>query len=174
MVKMMKARLTFLVLAAGLVSAAVGVSPARAEERTCRGAMGAVTVDNLRVPSGATCTLTRTKVKGTLKVERGATLKASAIRVIGNIQAENALRVKVAGSHIGGSIQIVQSRNSSTLSKLDRNTVKQDVQFFENRGAISITGNRINGNLQCKANNPRPTGGGNVVGGNKEDQCARL
>jgi hypothetical protein len=174
MVKMMKARLTFLVLAAGLVSAAVGVSPARAEERTCRGTMGAKTVDNLRVPSGATCTLTGTKVKGTLKVERGATLHASAIRVIGNIQAENAKRVKVAGSHIGGSIQIVQSRNGSTLSKLDRNTVKQDVQFFENRGAISITANRINGNLQCKENNPRPTGGGNVVGGNKEDQCARL
>jgi hypothetical protein len=173
MVKM-KGKLTCLVLAAGLVSAAVGVAPARAEERTCRGTMGATTVDNLRVPSGATCTLTGTKVKGTLKVERGATLHASGIRVIGNIQAENALRVKVAGSHIGGSIQIVQSRNSSTLSKLDRNTVKQDVQFFENRGAISITGNRINGNLQCKANNPRPTGGGNVVGGNKEDQCARL
>jgi hypothetical protein len=113
-------------------------------------------------------------VKGTVKVERGATLYASAVRVIGNIQAENARRVNVARSHIGGSVQIVQSRNGSTLSKLDRNTVKQDVQYFENRGTISITSNRINGNLQCKANNPRPAGGGNVVGGNKEDQCSRL
>jgi hypothetical protein len=173
MVKM-NVKLTCLVLPAVLVSAAVAAAPAQAEERTCRGTMGATTVDNLRVPSGATCTLTRTKVKGTLKVERGATLHASAIRVIGNIQAENASRVKVAGSHIGGSIQIVQSRNGSTLSKLHRNTVKQDVQFFENRGAISITGNRINGNLQCKANTPRPTGGGNIVGGSKQDQCARL
>jgi hypothetical protein len=174
MVKMMKARLACLVLGAGLVSAAVGVSPARAEERSCRGTMGATTVDNLRVPSGATCTLAGTKVKGTLKVERGATLKASSIRVVGNVQAENARHVKVTGSHIGGSVQIVQSRNGATVSKLHGNTVKQDVQYFENRGAISITSNRINGNLQCKANNPRPTGGGNVVGGNKQDQCARL
>ena len=155
-------------------AAALTAAPARAEERTCRGTLGATTVDNLRVPSGATCTLTGTKVKGTIKVQRGATLHASAIRVIGNIQAENAARVKVVLSHIGGSIQIVQSRNASTLSKLDRNTVKQDVQYFENRGNIRLTRNRINGNLQCKANNPRPTGGGNIVGGNKQDQCARL
>jgi hypothetical protein len=170
----MKARLLWLVLPAALGAAMLTAQPARAEERTCRGTIGATTVDNLRVPSGATCTLTRTRVKGTVKVQRGATLYASAIRVIGNIQAENARRVNVAGSHIGGSVQIVQSRNGSTLSKLDRNTVKQDVQYFENRGTISITRNRINGNLQCKANGPRPSGGGNIVGGTKQDQCARL
>jgi hypothetical protein len=170
----MKAKLLLLVLPAVLAAALLAAETARAEERTCRGTIGAKTVDNLRVPSGATCTLRGTKVKGTVKVQRGATLYASGIRVIGNIQAENARRVNVAGSHIGGSVQIVQSRNGSTLSKLDRNTVKQDVQYFENRGTISITRNRINGNLQCKANGPRPSGGGNVVGGNKEDQCARL
>ena len=170
----MKARLMCLVLPVVLAAAALTAAPALGEERTCRGALGATTVDNLRVPSGATCTLKGTRVKGTVKVERGATLYASAVRVVGNIQAENARRVNVAGSHIGGSVQIVQSRNGSTLSKLNRNTVKQDVQYFENRGAISITRNRINGNLQCKANSRRPTGGSNVVGGSKQDQCARL
>jgi hypothetical protein len=170
----MKWRSLYVGVAAALFAVAVTASPARAEERSCRGSLGAITVDNLRVPSGATCTLAGTKVKGTLKVERGATLTATGIRVVGNVQAENARYVKVAGSRIGGSIQIVQSRNSATLSKIHRNTVKQDVQFFENRGAISITSNRINGNLQCKANNPQPTGGGNVVGGNKQDQCAGL
>jgi hypothetical protein len=170
----MNTRLLSLVLPALLGAALMAAAPASAEERTCRGTIGATTVDNLRVPSGAACTLTRTKVKGTVKVERGATLYASAIRVIGNIQAENARRVNVVRSHIGGSVQIVQSRNGSTLSKLDRNTVKQDVQYFENRGTISITRNRINGNLQCKANNPRPKGGGNVVSGTKQDQCASL
>ena len=44
---------------------------ALAEERVCRGTIGAVTVDNLRVPQGATCTLNGTYVKGTVKVERG-------------------------------------------------------------------------------------------------------
>lgn len=170
----MNAKLLSLVLPLVLGASVLAAAPAYAEERTCRGTIGGRTVDNLRVPSGATCTLRGTKVKGTVKVERGATLYASAIRVIGNVQAENARRVNVVGSRIGGSVQIVQSRNGSTLSKLHRNTVKQDVQYFENRGVISVARNRINGNLQCKENRPRPTGGRNIVGGNKEDQCARL
>ena len=61
--------------------------PASAEERVCRGTIGAVTVDNLRVPQDATCTLNDTRVEGTIKVERDATLKALGIRVIGNVQA---------------------------------------------------------------------------------------
>ena len=151
--------------------AALATAPlALAEERTCRGSLGAVTVDNLRVPSGATCTLNGTRVEGTVKVEQGATLKASGIRVKGNVQAEGAMFVGVAGSTVGGSIQVVQGGGSTA----DRNVVTGDVQYFENRGSIKITWNRINGNLQCKANVPPPTGGGNIVQGNKEDQCARL
>jgi hypothetical protein len=34
--------------------------------------------------------------------------------------------------------------------------------------------NRVDGNLQCKSNQPRPVGGGNRVDGNKEDQCRGL
>lgn len=37
--------------------------PAASEETTCRGTIGAVTVDNLRVPQNATCALNRTIVK---------------------------------------------------------------------------------------------------------------
>ena len=48
------------------------------------------------------------------------------------------------------------------------------VQVFQNSGGVAISRNRIDGNLQCKENSPAPTGGGNVVQGNKEDQCARL
>lgn len=110
------------------------------------------------------------RVQGTVKVERGATLMASRISVIGSVQAEGAAAVNVAASSVGGSVQIVQGRNS----RLDRNSVQGDVQYFESRGTISITGNRVDGNLQCKENSPPPTGGGNVVQGNKDDQCARL
>jgi hypothetical protein len=48
------------------------------------------------------------------------------------------------------------------------------VQVFQNKGGVRLARNRIDGNLQCKENRPAPTGGGNVVQGNKEDQCARL
>jgi hypothetical protein len=154
-------------LAAGLG----GPATAAAEERTCRGTLGAVTVDNLRVPQGATCTLNGTRVRGTVKVEREATLRASAIRVVGNVQGENHRKVLLRnGSTVGGSVQLVQGGSAT----LDANRVSGDVQLFANRGAQSVTSNRIDGNLQCKENVPAPTGGGNVVQGNKEDQCARL
>jgi hypothetical protein len=48
------------------------------------------------------------------------------------------------------------------------------VQYFENRGKISIKRNRVDGNLQCKENSLRPNGGGNVVQGDKEDECSGL
>ena len=166
----MNVKLGFIAVIAATLAAAVLAVPAFAEERTCRGTIGAKTVDNLRVPQGATCTLNGTRIKGTLKVERGATLKASGIRVVGNIQAEGARSVTVGLSRIGGSVQIVQGGSS----KLNRNIVNADVQYFGNRGAIRITKNRLGGNLQCKENSRRPTGGGNVVRGTKEDQCARL
>ena len=162
--------LAFTTMAAG---AALGVFavPAFAEERTCRGTIGKVPVDDLRVPQGATCTLSRTLVKGTIKVERDATLKASAIRVIGNIQAENHRHVSVyGGSRVDGSLQVKQGGGAI----VDRSVFGSDVQFFTNAGTIRITSNRIDGDLQCKENRPAPTGGGNVVQGNKEDQCARL
>ena len=167
------------------------IGPAGAEETTCRGRIGGRTVDNLRVPSGATCTLEGTTVKGTAKVERGATLYARNVRVIGNVQGENARRVNVvAGSRVGGSIQVVQGRagvvrrttvNADILFdeqrgtlEVERNNVGGNILAFQNTGGVRIAGNTVDGNLQCKENNPRPTGGNNTVQGNKEDQCRNL
>ena len=178
---------TGLVALTGLALAA----PAAAEERTCRGTIGAATVDNLRVPQNATCTLNKTVVKGTVKVERAARLNARGVRMIGNVQGENARRVNVtAGSRVGGSVQIKQGGAAKVLDsfitgdiqydanrsalKASRNRVGGSIQVVKNTGGVRIASNRVDGNLQCKENRPAPTGGGNVVQGNKEDQCARL
>jgi hypothetical protein len=163
-------RRTPLIGTLAIVAGLAGTTTAAAEERTCRGSLGAITVDNLRVPQGGSCTLSGTTVKGTVKVERGATLRATSMRVVGNVQAENHKQVDVSGSRIGGSVQVKQGGGSS----LQGTSVKGDVQYFTNAGAITIRSNRIDGNLQCKENRPAPSGGGNVVQGNKEDQCARL
>jgi hypothetical protein len=48
--------------------------------------MGAVTVDNLRVPENTACKLSGTKVKGTIKVEKGASLTAN--KVISRLKAQ--------------------------------------------------------------------------------------
>jgi len=169
----------------------LATATAWAEERTCRGTLGKITVDNLRVPPSATCTLNGTRVKGTIKVEVGATLRSAGIIVIGNVQAENARHVGVLdSSRVGGSVQLKQG-GSATVSdshvngdiqyesnkaqlRALRNRVGGNIQAFQNRGGVEIRKNVIDGNLQCKSNNPRPVGGGNIVGGNKEDQCARL
>jgi hypothetical protein len=180
----------FWAVALGLVMVSVPTA-AIAEERTCRGTLGAITVDNLRVPDGARCRLHGTLVKGTIKVESRARLVATDVRVIGNVQAENAAKVIVReGSRVGGSVQIVQGGAAKVVaSRVDgdilfdeqrrellarRNTIGGNLQAFQNTGGVEIRGNTIDGNLQCKANDPRPVGGNNVVHGSKEDQCARL
>jgi hypothetical protein len=187
----MSTRLGFMAVVLALATAAVTAAPALAEERTCRGTLNGITVDNLRVPQGAGCTLNGTRVKGTVKVERSATLSARGVHVIGNVQGENARRVDVIeGSRVGGSVQVKQGgaarvldsrvnadiqydANSAAL-EASRNVVGGSVQVFQNRGGVRLARNRIDGNLQCKENRPAPTGGDNVVQGNKEDQCARL
>ncbi len=173
------------------VAMLVPAGQASAEERVCRGTIGGATVDNLRVPQGATCTLNGTHVKGTVKVERGATLRAFGIGVVGNVQAENARLVVVReASRVGGSVQVVQGGAARILgSRINgdilfddqdraltatRNVIGGNLQAFQNTGGLEIRMNRIDGNLQCKENRPRPTGGGNIVQGNKEDQCANL
>lgn len=182
-------------LVIGAILALAVLAPASpvafAEELSCRGTLGAITVDNLRVPQNATCTLNGTRVQGTIKVETNATLDASNVNVIGNVQAENAAQVNVrTGSVVGGSIQIVQSGGAHIESVringdlyfdenmrgliAATNRIGGNLQAFQNTGGLSITNNTIDGNLQCKENVPAPTGGGNIVQGNKEDQCANL
>lgn len=164
---------------------------ALADERSCSGTLGRVTVDNLRVPSGRTCTLNGTTVKGNIVVERGGRLYTASVAVVGSIQAEGAAVVGIGsrsringnvqidaggplvvnGATIGGSLQVVSNSGSS---RLNANYVKGDIQVFSHSRGISIVNNRVDGNLQCKGNSPAPTGSGNVVQGNKEDQCRRL
>lgn len=171
----------------------IAAPAALAEERVCRGTIGATTVDNLRVPQAATCTLNGTKVEGTLKVESRAKLYAEGIRVIGNVQSEGFKVVSLrAGSKVGGSVQL-ENGQSGGLGRVISTRINGDLQLFSNEarmvarndtilgnlqavsntGGLVIENNTIAENLQCKQNDPPPTGGGNTAG-DKEDQCARL
>jgi hypothetical protein len=176
-----------LVLAAG--AGLVACQPA-ADPGACRGTIGAVTVEDVTVPSGATCILQGTRVEGNVTIARDGTLRATRTSVGGNVQSqghrlvtiresssvggsvqlEDGGEVQVADSRVGGSVQLKANRANAGVARV---TVGADVQLFDNRGALASR-NRIDGNLQCKGNAPAPTGGGNVVGGTKEDQCARL
>jgi hypothetical protein len=178
---------------AGLLALALMAPVALAEERACRGTIGARTVDNLRVPQDASCTLNGTKVQGTIKVENGATLVANGVRVIGNVQSEGFRSITLReGSRVGGSVQlkngldggtgkVIKTRINGDLQfetnearMLARNsTILANLQAVGNTGGVVLENNRIAENLQCKENNPPPIGGGNQAG-DKEDQCAAL
>lgn len=184
-------RVMMMVIAGFVLALGFGIQPARADEIRCTGTLGAITVDNVLVPQGATCTLNKTRVQGTVQVGRNATLYAKTARINGNVQAENAKLVSVtANTTVGGSIQVKQG-GAATINRVTvegdiqfddnakrvqalNNTVGGSIQVYENTGGVVIKGNRVDGNLQCKENTPAPTGSGNIVQGNKEDQCARL
>lgn len=176
---------TFLIGALALAAA-----PAMAEEFQCAGRIGAVALDNVFVPDGASCVLDRTRMKGNLVVGRGARLQADSVVINGSLQAEGAVSVAVGGySSVGGSVQIVQGGSAS----IDRARINGDLQFesnnaplaasrnqiggnlqaFQNLGGAVFSGNTMKGNMQCKENIPAPTGSGNRAA-SKEDQCARL
>ena len=166
---------------------------AHAEERVCRGTIGAATVDNLLVPQNASCTLNGTRVEGTVKVERNAQLFANGIRVKGNVQSEGFKTIVLRrGSSVVGSVQLengleggrgnvansringdVQFFSNEARMVAQGNTVLANFQANQNTGGLVISNNTISQNLQCQANNPPPTGGGNTAG-DKEDQCAAL
>lgn len=181
-------RIRFIAVAALTVC---GLQPALAEEFVCTGTVGAVALDNVFVPDGATCVLHRTRMNGSVVVGTGARLLATSVTVNGNLQAEGAAAVSVGGaSMIGGSVQIVQGGSAAIggarvngdvlfdsnrgVIEATRNNVGGNMQVFQNvGGGVLLMGNRMKGNLQCKENMPAPTGNGNTAA-SKEDQCARL
>jgi subtilisin family serine protease len=150
------------------VAAALGI-PIMSEYR-CTGTAGFVVADNVLVPRRATCNLAGGRINGTVKVEEGATLYASGIYVKGSVEAKKAASANLSDSVVDGSV-VVEEGGSA---RLDASQIQGDAKFIKNTGSLSITDNTIGGNLQCKENRLIPTGGGNLVQGNKEDQCSGL
>jgi hypothetical protein len=166
-------------------------TPAFADTHTCAGTMRAVSVDDVRVPKGATCILLGTLVGGNVKVAKDASLVAQKVRVKGDVQAEGARSVSVTGgSAVGGNIQAKDGDSVTVRStrvdgdiqleanlrpvSVDRNVVDGNVQLKDNRGGLLVSRNSVEENLQCEDNGTRVTGGQNSVRGDKEGQCSRL
>ncbi len=183
-----------------LVGNLVVSAPSYAADRICTSSVGAVTVSNLIIPDGATCTLTRTLVLGNVEVGANAALTARGVNVRGNIQGDGARAVTVNRSVIGTSSVTTQvwgniefqkgaavtinegtrvrgniiTEENSGLILINNNFVTGNVKVEKNRGGARINSNTIGGNLQCQDNVPAPTGAKNLVRGNKENQCRRF
>jgi len=150
------------------VAAALGI-PIIGEYH-CTGTVDWLTADNLLVPPGANCNLIGGRIKGTLKVEEGATLSANGIYVKGSLQAKKAAAVNISLSTFDGSVEMEEGGSA----QLYGTQVNGDAKFIKNTDSLTISDNTIKGNLQCKENSLMPTGGNNLVQGNKEEQCSGL
>ncbi|WP_432558735.1 hypothetical protein [Granulicoccus sp. GXG6511] len=169
----MKRTVSLVFATAALAGSAIVLSApiAHADDYVCRGTITNRSIDgDVVVPSGATCTINGGDIDGNVKVYRNATVHVNGTTVKGNLQAENHRHVASARARIDGSIQLKQGGSAD----LTANRVNSDIQSFTNRGRQVFRSNVVDGNLQCKENVPAPTGGANIVHGNKEDQCRRL
>lgn len=157
----------------------------------CRGAIGAVTVAEVRVPSGATCRLHGTTVIGNVSVGSDGRLIARRTTVKGDVEGRGARHVSFASrSLIGGTVTLLQG-GSSTISHAEirsdldwtlhtgQLTVRQtviggDLRANRNSGRLVLVGSRIGGDLQCLQNLRLPIRGDNVVLGQRTGQCALI
>jgi hypothetical protein len=158
------------------------------------------TVHNVTVPNQQTCTLgggfRGVTVTGDVRVGQGATFMAlgsfrSRVTISGNVQGNNCNFVQLSGTVVGGNVQIgncasggtvddgatvggdLQCHNNTGPCDVENSTIGGNVQIMNNTSATAsvINDNIIAKNLQCQGNSPPPTGGGNMVGGNREGQC---
>jgi hypothetical protein len=158
---------------------------------TCLGfTIGAVQLDSVTVPAGASCTLVGTRLTGNLEVGAGSRLSADSVQVTGGLVSDGATSVTVSGtSSFGGSVQVQRGLAANLLGLAatgdlqieamqgpvvaTNNRISGNAQVMANRGGVTLSTNRFGGVMQCKDNLPAPTGSGNVAT-LKEDQCRPL
>ena len=184
-----------IILRAGIALAftLLSITPAlQAGDTICNTALSGGSYENILVPSFATCTILNAQVDGNVLVQPGGAVTISGRTYIdGNVQSDGGRFVRLLGRGVtvNGDVQIKKSTKTSTIQpgtsilgnlQFEENSgflavtssfIAGDLQFFKNSGGGTFVNNTIRQNLQCKENNPPPTGGGNRVGGSKEDQC---
>jgi hypothetical protein len=168
-----------------------GVTPPLSGNVTCVGlTIGAVQLDSVIVPAGASCTLVGTRLNGNLEVGANSRLSADSVAVTGGLVSDGAASLTISGaSSFGGSVQVQRGLEARLMGlaatgdlQIDNmfgpvvasnNRISGNAQVMTNRGGVTLSTNRFGGVMQCKDNLPAPTGGGNVAT-LKEDQCRLL
>lgn len=173
-------------------TALMEASAARADDFDCPPSRGEEIIDGNVIVVG-TCSLLGTLVKGNVLLEDNGNLLAEDATIVGSVQTDGAEQVRIFRTVVNGDIQltgidgpgiseVLDSKIGGTLDvetnpatfELKRNDVNSDLKANGNTGGVAIRDNEVGGNLQCQNNAPPPTGGNNIVDGNKEDQCESL
>lgn len=174
---------------------------ALADELYCNGEYDKGYFDDVYVKYGDVCVLKGTEVDGNVKIEKGGALVTKYAKIKGDIQAYQPKFIKVMKkSYVDGNIQIEKASRPSRVTdsyvkgdieveysfikkyseyawNISKNYVGGNLKFNYNKakhGYHWIYGNKVEGNLECYDNRPKPKGGDNYVYGNAEGQCYKL
>lgn len=163
---------------------------AAGDETLCEDSIGDVPVANIRVPSGATCTLNNTKISGDVIVEARARLTTNNVKSAGDLQAEKAAQITLNEGTRFENITITDSgetsikttrvmgdlavENSPRPLVIDGATVHGQLRAIGNQNGVQINSTRVDGNLTCEGNTIAPKGGRNFIQGNKQGQCSDI
>jgi hypothetical protein len=148
-------------------------------------------IGTYEVPRNARCTFTDVRILGGLELREGSSLVGTRLTVSGRVQADRALELVLDDSRLFGEL-IFERGGSVTIRDTD---IERKVELRANLGVITVSDSWIDDSLtlesnrggpftllrntserlQCKENDPAPTGGGNVVeGGEDGGQCEGL
>lgn len=168
----------FSFLPATAIVLSLSVTPTYAVGTTvCTGTLSSGTYQNIKVPTGATCTLNDVTVNGNIKGQAGASLIMSSSVVNGNVKLKSPATIGIGGPPLTGPIigntirgnLYIKGATSDVL--IADNTINGNVKVRKASGPSVVVGenaqNRIKGNLNV-SNNNSPFGRvtGNVVNGN--------
>jgi len=150
---------------------------------TCVGSRANLTVQNVIVPMGATCTLTGMRVLGNIEVKERARVTVRTSTVNGDIIAEQGSIARVVGGTLSGGVHglAAQSINISggaiiagdilteetAAVVVGTGTTACNIEIL-NGGTANISGTRVTGSIKFEENRGRVAASSNQVAGNFE------
>jgi hypothetical protein len=145
-------------------------------------------LDDLEIPKDMTCVLTNVRVHGHLELREGARLVATGLIVGEHLKSNGGLDLVLADSWVGGdlvlerggSVTIGGTRVAKKLEiksnlgtiALSDSEIEETIKLEDNRGGPFTLLRNTSQRLECKDNEPAPTGAGNVAQGT--GQCRGL
>ena len=115
----------------------------------CDGTYTGVTLKDVAVPAGGSCTLTDSTVTGNVKAAQGSSFITHGTSMRGNVTADRAARIDIDGSTVGGAV----TTDKAVAVDVTTSTVRADLRV-KNAGTVSICGTTVTeGTLQIEKAN---------------------
>lgn len=146
-------RCLLLTITATTAALLIPTSAAIADDTRCAGTLGPVVVDNLIVPTGSTCSLIGTQVRGNVRVEPKARLDASRATIAGSLECAR-VNPAVSSQHcllrnetrLRGSVKLMPGATFATNDA----DIEDDVACDGCRRSDLNFGTTVGGDVQIK------------------------